>query len=148
MKIEIEVKGVVKEEDILNSEKRRNPDTYKDGFGLYAIMTDSNVSGFIMAEHYSQTQDGKQTMSTYDFRLGTQAIASTAVSKNNEQLAVCFSEAINKINDIVSTEKANQKACLEHIENMLKEIADNRGNGISEKTLLEALKIVRNKEGE
>lgn len=146
MKIEIEVKGIVKEEDILDSEKRRSPDTYKGGFGLYAIMAGNDISGFIVAEHYIKTQDGKQAVSTYDFRLEAQTIANTAVSKNNEQLAVSFFEAISKINDIVSTEKANQKACLEHIEDMLKDITENRGNSISEKTLLEALKIVGNKE--
>lgn len=73
-------------------------------------------------------------------------IVDITVAKENSHFQVALSEAVCKISDIVNTDKELHNANLQHIEQLLSEIADNRGDGISEKTLLEALKIVRNKE--
>ena len=145
MKIQIEVKGTIDDSVFRNGEGSLDKH-YDKGLGLYAIVDNDNLAGFVVAEKYiDDKDDGDKKVSNYTFFLPKDELIKTALAKSHEHLSIQFSEAVCKVNDIVSTDKEMMKGIIKHIEDKLQEIADNRGNGISEKTLLEALKIVGNK---
>ena len=145
MNIQIEVKGTIDNSVFIKGEISLAKH-YDKGLGLYAIVDNYNLVGFVVAEKYIDGKDdGDKKVSNHIFFLPGGALVKTALAKSHEHLSIQFSEAVCKVNDIVSTDKEMMKGIIKHIDDKLQEIADNRGNGISEKTLLEALKIVGNK---
>lgn len=141
MKIELEVKDKVLYKDYCDK-GMGCADLYKDGEGVYALIDGDYLIGFVCVTSFYET-DGEKKARSREWTFPEKSIVDIAVAKENEHFQVALSEAVCKMSDIVSTDKANTIATLKHIEQLLSDIAGNRGNGISEKTLLAALEIVK-----
>ena len=147
MKIEVEVKGMIDEAIFVDYNKQKLAENYNNGTGIYAVMDKDLLCGFVIVNKFLEAKEGEpKRVNSMEFILPPDSLANTAKSKMCEHLSIQFSEAVCKVSDIVSTDKEMMKGIIKHIDDKLQEIAGNRGNGISEKTLLEALKIVGNKE--
>ena len=147
--VRIPIAGVIEE-------SRQNPtndhsfvDHYPNGDGIYIVKFDDGIQHLRSVQANNQIVDGRQRVCHFDFPLPYQVIAEE-IKKEHEATLKDAIEALRT--DILHA----VNACLEdmlrdngNIFRMLDELKESSlasGNGISEKTLLEALKVVAGKD--
>lgn len=143
--VRIPIVGVIEE-------SRQNPtsdhcfvDHYPNGDGIYLVKFDDGSQQLRSVQANNKLVDGRQGVCHFDFPLPSQIIAE-GIKKEHE---ATLKDAIESLRtdvihavDVCSENMLKDNAAIFRALNELKESGLASDNGISEKTLLEALKVV------
>lgn len=143
--VRIPIVGVIEE-------SRHNPtsdhcfvDHYPNGDGIYLVKFDDGCQQLRSVQANNQLVDGRQGVCHFDFPLPSQVISEEIKKEHEatlkdtiEALRTDILRALNVYHEDMLTEGGTIVRTLDE----LKESGMASGNGISEKTLLEALKVV------
>lgn len=143
--VRIPIAGVIEE-------SRQNPtndhsfvDHYPNGDGIYIVKFDDGSQQLRSVQANNQIVDGRQRVCHFDFPLPSQVIA----EEIKKEYEATLKDAIESLRtdvihavDVCSENMLKDNAAIFRALNELKESGLASGNGISEKTLLEALKVV------
>ena len=143
--VRIPISGVIEE-------SRHNPtsdhcfvDHYPNGDGIYLVKFDDGCQQLRSVQANNQLVDGRQGVCHFDFPLPYQVIAEE-IKKEHE---ATLKDAIESLRtdviravDVCHENMLKDNAAIFRAINELKESGMASGNGISENTLIEALKVV------
>lgn len=143
--VRIPIVGVIEE-------SRHNPtsdhcfvDHYPNGDGIYLVKFDDGCQQLRSVQANNQLVDGRQGVCHFDFPLPSQVIAEEIKKEHEatlkdaiESLRTDVIRALNACHEDMLRECGVNRRLLDEV----KESGLASGNGISEKTLLEALKVV------
>lgn len=144
MKITIDVLGTV----AINSDfqQMRAASNFPSGKGIYLMEEDGVSVGLAAIDGF--TQDGRLASGLIQFFFPPYAMVQNAMHEHDADILqsinsvcerICGMIEINQNQiEVTSTEMHDSMA---HLEHLIGDLTENRGNGVSEKTLLEALRI-------
>lgn len=142
MEIKIEVKGTV--QFSIDWNELRKTEQYAEGNGLYAMVDGDAVVGLVDVQGFDEPNDRANIC---QFSLPPSVVVESAKSRMSADLMEHIQQCCDKVCSTVKYH--DEKACEQYNNVMegLKGIHDKieeggSGNGISEKTLLDALRIV------
>lgn len=143
--VRIPIVGVIEE-------SRHNPtsdhcfvDHYPNGDGIYLVKFDDGCQQLRSVQAKNQLVDGRQKVCHFDFPLPSQVIAEEIKKEHEAKLKDAIeslrTDVIHAV-DVCHENMLKDNAEIYRAINELRESVQASGNGISEKTLLEALKVV------
>ncbi len=146
--VRIPIVGVIEESKMNPTSDHRFVDHYPNGDGVYLVKFDDGSQELRSVIANGMIDKDRQRVSEFCFSIPAQAIAEEIKTEHEASLKEAIEASRTDVIHAVN-------ACLEdmirdngHIFRMLNELKESvqaSGNGISEKTLLEALKVVAGK---
>lgn len=143
--VRIPIVGVIEESKMIPTSDHRFVDHYPNGDGVYLVKFDDGSRELRSVIANGMIDQDRQRVSVFGFSIPAQAIAEEIKTEREASLKDAIADlrsevlrAVNACHEDVLTESCTIVRTLDE----LKESGLASGNGISEKTLLEALKVV------
>lgn len=147
--VRIPIVGVIEESKMNPTSDHRFVDHYPNGDGVYLVKFDDGSRELRSVIANGMIDKDRQRVSEFGFSIPAQAIAEEIKTEHEASLKDAIADlraevlrAVNACHEDVLTESGTIVRTLDE----LKESGLASGNGISEKTLLEALKVVAGKD--
>ena len=143
--VRIPIVGVIEESRHNPTSDHRFVDHYPNGDGVYLVKFDDGCQQLRSVQANNKLVDGRQGVCHFDFPLPSQVIAEE-IKKEHEATLKDTIESLRtdviRAVDVCHENMLKDNAAILRTLDELMESGQASGNGISEKTLLEALKVV------
>lgn len=143
--VRIPIAGVIEESHLRPTNDHMYADHYPNGYGIYLVKFDDGSRELRSVIPNGMIDKDRERVVTFNFPIPAQVI-SEEIKKEHE---ATLKDAIDALRtdvihavDVCNENMLKDNAAIFRAINELKEIGMASGNGISEKTLLEALKVV------
>lgn len=143
--VRIPIAGVIEESHLRQTDDHIYADHYPNGYGIYLVKFDDGIRELRSVIPNGMIDKDRQIVYEFGIPIPSQVIAEEIKKEHEATLKDAIdalrTDVIHAV-DVCNENMLKDNAAIFRAINELKEIGMASGNGISEKTLLEALKVV------